>query len=357
MIEVIRGIIGPEDVDRFIEFSKCEYETGPPLDSRSISWRHLDNPAGPSTAIELEVNGQSIARIWAQSNVWRLGSQELLLSSPIDLLIHPKHRGIQTFIKIFKEGMATCFLLADGVLHTSNLLTNDIYRKFMKKSPVADLDGAVFPMSPFLLAQELLHLNTRRIYKIGDFLFRMFTSGITRFGSRSIAFVSAPPVGEQELLVEKFHALHPFARRRNQSDREWRYAGEGIFQYNTEWIARKGIPFGYVVTTDRIVNNIKGRFVVDLVIGEQLSKLDLVSMWFMIIRKAQRQSQNALFFFYNAKNKEMKRVAGFPMVTVKRKQLPQEVPIFIDFGTSKMAADSYKVIAEGYFVLADLDTF
>jgi hypothetical protein len=80
-------------------------------------------------------------------------------------------------------------------------------------------------------------------------------------------------------------------------------------------------------------------------------------MWFIIIRKAQRELQNALFFFYNAKNKEMKRVAGFPMVTVKRKQLPQEIPIFIDFGSSEVATDSYRVIEEGYFVLADLDTF
>jgi hypothetical protein len=53
----------------------------------------------------------------------------------------------------------------------------------------------------------------------------------------------------------------------------------------------------------------------------------------------------------------MKRVAGFPMVTVKRKQLPQEIPIFIDFGSSEVATDSYRVIEEGYFVLADLDTF
>jgi hypothetical protein len=357
MIRVIRGLIGPEDVDRFIEFSKCEYDAGAPLDSRSISWRHLENPAGPSTATELEVDGERIARIWAQGNVWRLGGTELLLSSPIDLLIHPRHRGIQTFLKIFKEGMASSFVIADGVLHTSNLLTNDIYRKFLKKSPVADLDGAVFPMSPFLLAQELLNLKHRRIYKIGDSLFRMFTSGITKVSSRTIAFVPAPTEREQELLVEKFYALHPFARRRNQSDREWRYAGEGIFQYNTEWIAKKGILFGYVVTTDRIVNNVKGRFVLDLVLGEQLSKRDLVSMWFIIIRKAQRELQNALFFFYNAKNKEMKRVAGFPMVTVKRKQLPQEIPIFIDFGSSEVATDSYRVIEEGYFVLADLDTF
>ena len=78
-----------------------------------------------------------------------------------------------------------------------------------------------------------------------------------------------------------------------------------------------------VITTDREVNGLRGRFVVDLVWPGPKPRRLVASLWLQLAAEAGRARRDALVFFYNRANKRLARLAGLPVVTVNRKRLPQ----------------------------------
>ena len=347
----------PTLISDFIDFSKSEYSSGSAIDRDYVKWRHLESPCGPSVSVELYKTNQQIGRIWVQSNCWDFDRHELCVASPIDLLIHPNFRKTMNFISLFNSGMKTALSESDLVLHTSNPTTDGLYRNLLKLSPIAELDGALFPLRPINLIKAKLGIRIPRLSHTLNWSFRKLVGFFTAFLSDQIKLIDTPSIAIQDQIVNSFHLNEPFASRRNLADRNWRYSKECMFHYQTQWIGKANSPVGYLVWSDREIDGIKGRFIIDIVLGEDLSRILFLSMWGEIIKSSLNADIDSIFFFFNSKCSALKRIAGFPLLKVKRSRLPQQIPIFARLNDNTKHDGLMEAMSEGYFVLSDLDMF
>ena len=124
------------------------------------------------------------------------------------------------------------------------------------------------------------------------------------------------------------------------------------------WLVRRGHAVGYVVVTDREVDAVRGRFVLDLVFPGSPSWLARWSMWLQLAADGARSGSHALVFFYNRANPRLARLASLPLVTVGRERLPQRVPVFVrpapGAAASRLEAVDW---SRGYFLMSDFDLF
>ena len=128
-----------ERVREFLALAATHYEGEPVNDERVVRWRHLGAPAGASTAVELVADGGCIGRMWIQVHEWSVGGRIVRAANPIDFLIREDHRSLPTFLGLFKATMQEAAARSDLIYHTSNPITDDLYRKLAKLKPMAEL--------------------------------------------------------------------------------------------------------------------------------------------------------------------------------------------------------------------------
>jgi hypothetical protein len=350
--------ITPEAIIRFVEFSQIEYQSGGPTSISVVTWRHLTNPSGRSVAVEIENDLSLIGRIWVQFNHWIVNGKEIKVASPIDFLIHPEFRRLQVFLSLFRNGIQVSNKNADLTLHTSNPLTDGLYRDLMRQVPVTELDGALFPLRPFALIIKKRSCGLSQFITFGDFSFsKLVRIACKVFAPLGVTFASEPTVDEQKVLIQKFQKDECISRRRSPNDRAWRFEGAGDFNYRVQWI-KKGKSFiGYVAWTDRLIDRVHGRFIVDIVLIDSPSWLTTTSIWLKLAVLTLQDEIHALFFFYNKRNTKLRQIASLPMLTVSRSRLPQQVPIFLRFPETDQHDLKNLDWSTGYFVLSDLDLF
>lgn len=356
--------VGPASdtlIDEFVELSRTYYDASAATatDPSVVRWRHLQADTGPSTAIELIDGDDVVGRMWMQVRPWTVNGISLRAANPIDFLIREDHRKLPAFMSLFRSTMKTAETAADLVYHSSNPLTDDLYRKLMKLKPVTELDGAVLPVRPFAAAKAAGVVNLAVVGSLGDVITSLLSrlSGqVARLGG--VRLTGPPSAAEQERVVAAFEHEEQVAGTRSTPQRTWRFAGAPGIRYDTRWINIRGRSRGYVVTTDRDVDGICGRFVVDLVLPQEVSRLQRWSLWLQVAAAAARERQHAVFFFYNRQNNHLRHLAGAPLVTVDRSRLPQQVPVFVRThpGADRQVVDGVDW-ASGYFVLSDFDMF
>jgi hypothetical protein len=227
----------------------------------------------------------------------------------------------------------------------------------MKLSPITDLDGAFFPLRPIDLLSKKFDIALPKIFQIFDATFRWLVMLMTTVMKGDLRITSAPQNNIQERIIEDFHLTQSFASRRSAQDREWRYSGAGSFSYQIQWFKSGNLPIGYLVWSDREIDGIKGRFIIDIVFAENLSRYKQMILWSKAINIAITEDLHALFFFYNSKCDTLRSLSRFPMMRVKRSLLTQQIPIFVRHGKDVPVIDADSIMSKGYFVLADLDMF
>jgi hypothetical protein len=348
-----------ERLRRFVELSATYYSTDAAIDPTVVAWRHLQAPTGPSTTVELVDGDETVGRMWIQTHEWSVRGVPVTAANPIDFLIREDHRRLPAFMSLFKSTMAEAQRRADLVFHTSNPLTDDLYRKLMKLTPVTELDGAVVAVRPFATAEAAGVFRAgvfgRALDSVCAAALRIIAKAA---GISGVRLSSAPSRDQQDRVASSLAMDEAVCATRSGEYREWRFRGAGSIRYDVHWVTRRGKTLGYVVTTDRDIDGVRGRFVVDLVMPGSPSRLTIVLMWLRLAGIAAGQRRHALFFFYNRKNPRLARLAGLPLVTVSRDRLPQRVPVFVRPSRSaeQTAFDGVDWSA-GYFVLSDFDMF
>jgi hypothetical protein len=295
--------------------------------------------------------------MWIQVHPWSVNQQEIRAANPVDFLIREDHRGLPTFLSLFRGTMKESHGRADLVFHTSNPLTDDLYRRLLKFEPATELDGAIIPTRPFGAAKAANIVNLRIL---GTLLDRLFASIVRVLG----AFAAMSPVRvkrgidplDQAQLVARLRNQESVCGARTPEMLAWRFRGAGPIRYQQFGIFRGGRAVGYVVTSDRDVEGTRGRFVVDIVWPDSPSRAATALVWLQLAAGAAAAGQHALFIFYNRANKSLRSIVRFPMVTVPRSRLPQRGPIFVRTTTGTDSLDSVDWNS-GYYVLSDLDLF
>ena len=350
--------VAPADSERmrdFLALAATHYQGEPINDERVVRWRHLEAPNGPSTAVELMDDGASIGRMCIQIHDWSVGGRTVRAANPIDFLIREDHRSLTAFLSLFKSTMREAAARSDLVYHTSNPVTDDLYRKLAKLTPVAELDGALLPIRAASLARGSTSVDLGplgRLLDAGSALVPRALGRLARVSGLRLDPGAAP--AEQAAVTSRLRRDEQVCSTRSEEWRKWRFNGAGSITYEQFWIRRHGRVVGYVVTSDRDLEGVRGRFVVDLVLPGGRARW-AIAMWLQLAERAAVAGRDALFFFYNRSNPRLAALAGLPLITVNRSRLPQRVPVFVrvpkDAAPDITAAD----FAAGYYVLADFD--
>jgi hypothetical protein len=353
------GVASEERIGPFLRLTGTHYQDKPVNSAEVVRWRHLESPEGPAVTVELVDGGEPVGRMWIGRHRWAIRGRRVTAANPIDFLIREDHRSLPAFMALFRATMAESHRQAELVYHTSNPLTDDLYRKLMKMKPVTELDGALVPIRPLAAAQAAGLARTGAAGRALDALF----VGLLRllaWSSRpgGVGRGPPPPAEEQERLVGEFTAAEPVCAVRSAGHRAWRYRGAGPVQYRVEWLTRRGAAFGYLVTSDREIDGLKGCFVVDAVFSRRPSRWETWSLWLRVAAQASSRGMHALFLFHNRRNGSLARLASLPMVTVPRSRLPQQVPVFVRLaGSADPAILDGVDLGAGYYLLADFDMF
>jgi hypothetical protein len=350
--------VGPADderVQRFLTLAATHYQGEPVNDERVVRWRHLEAPNGPSTAVELVDDGTSIGRMWIQVHDWCVGGRIVRAANPVDFLIREDHRSLPTFLRLFKSTMREAEARSDLVYHTSNPVTDDLYQKLAKLIPVAELDGALLPIRAASLARgaTVIHLGPLgRLLDAGSALVTRALGRLARVSDLRLDPHAAP--AEQAAVTKRLRESERVFATRSEEWRSWRFKGAGEITYELLWIRRRGRVVGYVVTSDRDLEGVRGRFVVDLVLPSGRASW-AIALWLQLAGRAAVAGRDALFFFYNRSNPRLAALARLPLITVNRSRLPQRVPVFVRVPKVPAPGVTAADFATGYYVLADFD--
>lgn len=341
----------------FMALTATHYSDEPVNDPEVIEWRHLESPAGPSTAVELVDGEQTVGRMWIHFQTWTVNGAKVTAANPIDFLIREDHRNIPTFMSLFRTTMREADSRADMVFHTSNPVTDELYRGLMKLKPVTELDGAVLPVRPFAAARAGKVVDARVIGKMIDALVLL---GIRVLGWASriagVSLLDEASLSDQEAVLAAFRDEEAACGERSAEYRAWRFRGAGPIRYHEQWVARRGRVIGYVVTSDRDIDDVAGRFVIDVVMAEPQPRFARWSLWLQLASSAARDRRQAIFFFYNRSNPRLANLASLPLITVARDRLPQRVPVFVRLRMDEgRPTNAHEILSSGYFVLADFD--
>ena len=353
------GIASEERLEPFLRLTDTHYQ-GKAVNAVSVvRWRHLDGPLGPSTTVELVDGNDSVGRMWVRNHSWSIRGQMVQAANPVDFLIREDHRKLPAFLSLFKATMNESQLRADLVYHTSNPVTDDLYQKLMKLKPVTELDGAVVPICPFGVAQAVGVLRTGILGRAFDSIFSALLKVLSWTSRAGGTLLTSPPEQlEQARVLDSFLAEESVCGARNAEYRHWRYAGAGPIQYHEHWVTHRGRAIGYLVTSDRDVDDLKATFVVDLVLPDNPSLRVIWSVWWQVAEVAYHRGRQALFFLYNRGNPRLARLASVPMMRIPRARLPQSVPVFVQLSKNADSAIFDGVdLGSGYYVLSDFDMF
>ena len=356
----ISVVVGPADDERvrdFMALSATHYEGEPVNDERVVRWRHLGTPGGPSTTVELADGGDRVGRMWVQVHEWSVGGRIVRAANPIDFLIREDRRSLPTFLTLFKATMREAAARSDFVYHSSNPVTDDLYQKLAKLKPVTELDGAVLPIRGASLARAggVVDLGPLgRVLDAGAALVARTMGRVARISGLSLHRRATPE--EQDALVARLRRNEAVCGARAHAWREWRFRGAGPIAYERLWIRRRGHVVGCVVTSDRDLEGIRGRFVVDLVLPGG-RPIWVVALWLQLAARAAVAGRDALFLFYNRANPRQAALAGLPLITVDRSRLPQRVPVFVRVARDDPADLAGIDWATGYYTLSDFDLF
>jgi hypothetical protein len=358
-LRICLGVASQGRIGSFLQLSKTYYSNKPVNIESVVRWRHLESPFGPSNTVELVDGEDPVGRMWVQVHEWQVGARMLRAANPCDFLIREDHRRLPAFISLFKSTMNESQQLANLVYHTSNPLTDDLYRKLLKLKPVTELDATFMPVRPFEAAEAAGIIRTGVIGHICDNIFTAIVEFVGRLsGKTKVLLVEPPSILTQECILAEFLAEEKVCATRSQAYREWRYKGSHPIGYKENWITKNGKSIGYIVTSDRDLKGIKACFVIDVIIPGKPSRLTLSLIWFQVLAHAAKREQQAVFFFYNRLNRRLARIASLPMVSIPRRLLPQRVPIFVR--TSKNTESTFfdgVNWSSGYFVMSDFDMF
>jgi len=342
-------------VNEFVTLSLREYEEGHTLSPAAVRWRHKRNPTRESIAVVLRSESRAIGRIWVQFRHWVLRDRNVVLASPIDFLVEERERNVTSFLQLFSVASRVVRENADGLFHTSNPITDGLYKKLFKLKPITELSAVAIPIRPISLmrrpAQSKLLRKSLHLRVIGNILSRCLqllrvrlTTGVE------------PDDSVKEAISNKFYASQQFCSIRSPELLRWRFEGADEFDYKVIWLYEGRECLGYVAVSSRDIDGKRVLFVVDLMLSRQVQSREVRQLWLIVFQIATELDRDLVTYFYNPKNPTQKKYARFPMVRVPRRMMPQRIPIFVKIDPREFdaEADLYS-LSSGYFTLFDLD--
>lgn len=336
------------------------YDTPEVLDPKHIRWKHLNNPFGPSDAIEIRNDSDDMELIGraflVRRNFVRGDGTTLAGATVTDLVVRPEHRSAMRLVDLVKSVKA--FSNSKFVIHSSNEISDVFYRNMFKFPVHFSLSSAGCPMRVLRL---LLNRNVPKVLSVlADGLFSP-----VRWASKTLKAimnaVTGLHLGEMPSGNElaAIHAAH-HARTGPQFQRDelfvdWRYRTGPVSKSNLYGLYHRSRGcIGYIAVRQATVDGLSFIILMDLVTNECLTGAALVWLKATLLQLTIQADADVAFVMYNGNHPEQSELGNFPFMRIPDSVLPHPTPIFSHRHES---VDAIEGIEKIYFTLTDLDYF
>lgn len=349
-------ILTKESVAEHITLAETVYSSPDAVDPAHFIWKHMQNPHGVSISSSIR-SGDSIllGRFLRQKRLFFLKPNQTLDGAIItDLVVSPLARNASSLIALTRQIKPQDNAIA---LHTSNKISDPIYRNLFKFPIVCNLKGLGTPLffknilRPYLISENITNLIN---CLFSPWRWMLILSSKLVGGIGGIRFVTQPSDLEIEKIFCNFKEHSGGHFERSLLFNEWRFSKGPIFNGQIKWIESKGICIGYFVFKQLNLNGLNICVLMDLVIGRRLSLIEKIALKLLSVRLAINYCSDAFFTLVNINNSALEWLEGFPFIAIPDSLLPHSTPIFIHASEQVYPLENR---GDVYITLADLDYF
>jgi len=333
------------------------YSSPEVINADHLRWKHLQNPYGPSTSVSLRNELETlVGRSFIQPRTfWFTPAVSCRGATITDLVIMPEARNAATLI-----GMTRAIKSPQGVdvvIHTSNDVSDLIYRKLFKFPIAFTLAATGLPIrvSNFLksyFANPILIKVSELLVSPWRLLLR--ASALVIGSVSGVRLAAEPTDGVISEIFEEYRQHAGAHFERSQRFLKWRFSEGPIFNGTIEWVWSQGECVGYLAFKRVTLGGLDVFVILDAVLRRRLTQKESIALKFVAARLAIESSCDAIFTLANLDSPALKWLKGFPFIHIPDRHLPHPTPIFIH------AADEFESLKNKkdiFFTLADLDYF
>jgi len=322
-----------------------------------LRWKHLESPYGPSTSVSLRNERDDlVGRSFIQPRTFCVTPSTSCSGATItDLVIMPEERNAASLI-----GMTRAIKSPDGVdvvIHTSNDVSDLIYRKLFKFPIAFTLVATGLPvrvsniLKPYLKNPILIQVAE---LLISPWRWLLRACALVMSAVSGVRFAAKPTDSVMSEIFEEYRQHAGAHFERSQRFIDWRFSTGLIFNGEIEWVWNRGQCLGYVAFKRVALGGLEVFVILDVVLRRRLALKEAIALKFLATRLAIQGSCDAVFTLVNIKNPALKWLQGFPFLRIPDRHLPHPTPIFIHTSNKCRSLEGR---ADLFFTLADLDYF
>jgi hypothetical protein len=343
-----------DDLSQLAELSKAEYGDDHFAASEVyLRWKHLQNPQGVSQFYLLyDEDKVLIGKIGIQARKFESqGGKTVLGGYLVDLVIHPRYRGIRTFLKLTEKlKIDESF---DFIYLTPNASSTMLYEKLLKIPILFHL--AVYA-APVNLCKIIEFVFKRRIrvfetlfFLITGFIIKLFELFCTGVNIRLLQTVEKENAGFD---CRDLKAKGLWVGARDRDFFAWRFSKIENQKYERFNIEQNGRSCGYCWIRVQKYLGLNCLFLLDIGLEADLKFRETVKLYLELVKLARRSNCDLVFKFENATAESKGTFSQVPLLKVPERFLPQPVPLFY------WSRNDLDIKNSNFFILsADLDVF
>lgn len=346
-----------DGLQEHISVAKSVYSSPEVLDPDHISWKHLDGPHGKSSAITLrDEKGSLLGRSFLQPRkFWISNTFTCNAALVTDLLIDPRARNANTLIGMTRAVKSPVGI--ELVAHTSNEVSDPIYRNLFKFPVACTLTGLGLPLQFAKVLRP--YLKSFTVVVMLDYLFSPWRWILLCLSNAfelicKVKFIVHPPELEMLEVFNEFREISGGHFERSLAFHRWRFDEGPIFNGETKWIQSKGVCIGCLVFKQFDLRELDVCVLMDVVMRRNLTMMEEIAIKLLAVKYALKLNSDALFTLVNTDNPTLKWLKSFPFIRIPDGLLPHPTPIFIHASEETYPSSNRKSI---YLTLADLDYF
>lgn len=346
-----------EDIADHIEVGSSVYSSPEVVDPTHVIWKHLDNPFGASISVSLRNEaGRLVGHSFLQPRRFcTSGGKAVAAATITDLVIVPSERNAAALIGMTK--MAKGEKRFDVVLHTSNQISDVIYRKLFKFPVAFSLVASVLPLR---IERALsTHISADWLRECLDLLvapWRWMVKGAAVLAGAvgGVSFGVEPTPDVIDVIHKEFKAHVGSHFERSEAYLEWRFRKGPIFRGQLLWVWSAGECLGYVAVRKVSIKGVDVLVILDSVLRRPVGILESIAIKLLCASEAVRARCDLVFCLANRENVALRWWSQPPFIRVRDKYLPHPTPIFVH---AKGCVDASDIQSNMFLTLADLDYF
>jgi hypothetical protein len=334
--------------------NSCSYDPTV-LNQNHFWWKHGIGPAKPSYAVSLFESDHLVGRAMIQRRSLRLGHGHTLRGGLVfDLILAPAHRSAANFISLCRGQMKAPEL--DILVHTSNEVSDPLYRNLMRYSIVCHLEAYGLPVRSRRILRKLLGRSLPG-FDLLTFPWRL-TLRVVAEAFRKLSQLEfrtdIPAATELHEVKTYLSSLGSPHFDRDPNFLRWRFLEGPLLKGQLVCLYKANQFCGYVASRRVGFEGIELLLLMDFAPARSLTRTERLAVRLELLARAVREGADVVLTMMNPYSKVAAEILGFPFIRLPDRFLPHQTPIYV---RPLRETDALHGLDSMYITLADIDYF